>query len=563
MNYNYYKDIPIEYNDFLKNDYCFMSPALSALQEVVLLQLKEIAFYLLELKQLGAHNEKIKENILEALSGIVIDVEYDEEHYQNISRTLFEILAQVKIVYGELCKKDSVEPKVFKTYFKQTKKMPLVIAIKKGEKYIIKRSKLLSVEQKRRFEILFFLLKSICAKIFELKNLGKDKTDAQSLKNELFREVQWSHDYEDAYFEILSMLTAMTLPNLSAEEEKKLVEKYIMVYYNLVNKVYSAQVKIYGEGAPVEVSLSTRKGKAILVAGGDFKELEMVLKASEGKNIDVYTHGVELLMAHTFPKFREYNHLVGHFGRGADASLIDFANFPGPVFMTRHSLYKTQNIYRAIVFTTDAIPPKGAVKIVNNNFEPLIKSALSAKGFSKATERGKLKAGYEEKEISRKIREVLDQVEGEKLKKICFFGLLNAPAEQSNYFEKLFALMPKDSFIFSLSYKYSGENIYHVDSFYDYSLIYKILTEIKERKMLETIDVVVFITRCDKYTVSNILTLKQMGVKKIYMCKCSPMLVSPALLCAIKSFFGVEEFVDPIQMLEKVLGGRSERQEST
>jgi len=537
MNYNYYKDIPSEYSDFLEKGNCFKSPALSALQEVILLQLKELAFYLLELKQLGAHNEKIKENILDALSGIVTDVEYSEEQYRNVNTVLYENLSQAKIVYRELCKKDNVPPRVFKTYLKITKKISLVDAIKKGEKFIIKRNLLLDPEQKRLFEILFFLLKSICIKMFELKNLGKD--------------------YEEAYFAILSMLTAMTLPRLSEEEEKKSVEKYIGIYYALVNKVYSSQVEIYGEESPVKVSLSTRPGKAILVAGCDFKELELVLNASEGKNIDVYTHGVEMLMAHAFPKFREYKHLVGHFGRGVDTCLIDFANFPGPVLITRHSQHKTQNIYRAMIFTTDVIPPRGAAKIVNDNFEPLIEAALKSKGFSKATERGTIKAGYEEKEISKKIREVLDQVEGDKLKQICFFGLLNEQTEQSPYFERLFELMPKDSFIFSLSYKYSGENIYHVDSFYDYSLIFKILTEIKERKPLETIEVTVFITKCDKYTIANILTLKQMGVKKIYMCKCSPMLVSPALINAIKSFFGVEEFVDPLLMLEKVLGGGS------
>jgi len=537
MYYNYYKNISKNYEDFFAKGVCSISPSLSSLQEVIMLHLKELAFYLLELKELGAHNEKIKESILEALSGIVIDVEYNQKEYQAISFLLRENLAQAKIVYSELCKKDNLEPKIFKTHFKLSKKNTLLEAIKKGEKYILKKNKLLSLEQRNLFDIMFFLLKGLCIKMIELKNLGKD--------------------YKEAYFAILSILKTMTIESLSIEEGKKSVEKFINIYYEMVNQVYSSQVEMYGEESPVEVSLSTRPGKAILVAGSDFKELEMVLKATEGKNIDVYTHGLEMLMAHAFPKFREFKHLIGHFGSGVEACLIDFANFPGPVLMTRHSLHKTQNIYQAIIFTTDVIPPIGAVKIINNDFEPLVQAALGAKGFSKATQKGTIKAGWEEKEISKKIHEVLDQVEEDKIKQICFIGLLNESHEQSEYFEKIFGLIPKDSFIFSLSYKYSGENIYHVDSFYDYSLIYKIFTEIKKRKPLEKIEVAVFITKCDKYTIANILTLKQMGVKKIYMCKCSPWLVSPALISAIRSFFGVEEFVDPLEVLKKALDGGS------
>ena len=97
------------------------------------------------------------------------------------------------------------------------------------------------------------------------------------------------------------------------------------------------QEERYGKQRVNEVSYSTTPAKAILVVGSNIRELEDVLEAVKNQNIDVYTHD-EMMIAHTFPKFAEYKNLKGQYGQGLENCLLDFATFPGPIVLTRHSL---------------------------------------------------------------------------------------------------------------------------------------------------------------------------------------------------------------------------------
>ena len=83
---------------------------------------------------------------------------------------------------------------------------------------------------------------------------------------------------------------------------------------------------------------------------------------TKDKNIDVYTHG-EMIIAHTYPKFREYKHLIGHFGVGVENCLLDFATFPGAILITKYAVENIEYLYRGRLFTMDSFVPKGAIKM--------------------------------------------------------------------------------------------------------------------------------------------------------------------------------------------------------
>ncbi len=533
MYYNYYQTNQYEYDECITKGICSINPTLSSLQEVILLSLKELAFYLLKLKALGVSNEQIKEAFIDALSSIVTNAEYSQEQFNTIMSTLHDELNQAKLLYMNLCEKNNLDFQTVKTYFKQHKSFDITNAIKKGEKFFLKKNVIFTTEQKNLFDIMLFLVKSVCIKILELKSLDKD--------------------YEDAYYAMLSMLSTMNFNDFSGERAKKEIEEFVNVYYELIKRVYYTHIELYGEMGQVEVSFSSRPGKALMVSGSDLKELEIILETTAGRGIDVYTHGTEMLMAHTFPKFRTYPHLIGHFGTGMDNCLIDFATFPGAILMTKHSLQKIEYLYRGRLFTTDLIAPKGVIKLTKNDFEPLIQSTLSAKGFSKGQQRPPLKVGFNEVEVLKKVNEVLDKVETGEIKHIYIIGLMNYANEHKAYFDKFFDLVPKNCFIFSLSQDKSGDNIFHQDSFFEYSLIYKIFKEMKKRKPLNEIKMSIFLTKCDKHTIANVLQLKNSGIKNVYMCKCSPALVNPALIDSLKNLFGVKQFFNPEEDIQRTL----------
>ena len=138
-------------------------------------------------------------------------------------------------------------------------------------------------------------------------------------------------------------------------------------------------------------------------------ELENILEGLKDTDIDVYTHD-EMMLAYTFPKFSEYKNLKGQYGCGVENCLLDFATFPGPIILTKNSLHNIENFYRGRLFTTDYTFPKGVIKIDNNNFSEVIKSAKDAKGFKTGKICESVSVGYDIKKITQKVLKTIKKI---------------------------------------------------------------------------------------------------------------------------------------------------------
>ncbi|MDD3435748.1 MAG: hypothetical protein PHC64_01200 [Candidatus Gastranaerophilales bacterium] len=525
MNYDYCQNTTCQYDDFITKGVCATDPTLSALQEVILIYLQELAYYLLKLKKFGAQNEIIKENILEAISGIITNIEYNNEQFQKLIMILADDLNQAKILYANFCYKENIETAFLKPYFKSGGKLNINEIIKKGEKHFIQRNIDYTSEQKNLFDIIILFIKRLCMKIIQIKSYNKD--------------------YEKAYETILILLSTLNFSDMSINEIKSIIETCDLEYYKLVRVLYEAQEEVYGKRESVYIPFSPRNGKAVLVSGIDLKQLEAVLEATKNKGVDVYTHGMTMLMAHTLLKFREYTHLVGHFGKGSENSLFDFAAFPGAILMTSYLFQKIEYLYRGRLFTTDALAPKGIVKIKNNDFEPLIQAALQAKGFTKQQQKIIFRVGHKQKEMEEKVKDLIEKLETKEIKHLYILGILNSDSEYKEYIDKFLKILPKDCFAASLAHEQNEENILHVDSFYDYLFIYRVLEKFKEIKPLEELKISIFITKCDQYTLTNIINFINMGIKSIYLCKCIPTLINPAMVETMRKVFGIKEISAP------------------
>ena len=113
----------------------------------------------------------------------------------------------------------------------------------------------------------------------------------------------------------------------------------------------AANTETYGHPVPTKVPLGHKKGKAILVSGHDLKDLELILKQTEGKGINVYTHG-EMLPLHGYPELKKYAHFYGHYGTAWQNQHKEFAEFPGAILMTTNCIQKPKESYQANIFTT-------------------------------------------------------------------------------------------------------------------------------------------------------------------------------------------------------------------
>ncbi len=530
--YNEFRTMFEESDECLTKGICSVNPTLSSLHEIILLYLIGVSFYFIKLPESSVPNaDEIKNAVLYSLFTVITNADYNQDLFHTITEKLYDYISQLRVLYEKNCLEQNLEIQNLKAYFKYSKGFDLTDAIRKGEKYFIKKTQSLSTRQKDLYDIAVFICKSIGIKLIELKKLGKT--------------------HEESFNAILSLFNNLSPGNFNEKIIVQEINTAIDIYYDLARTNFYTQIESYGNLDLTEVSFSTKEGKAILVSGFDFKQLELVLNAVDGTDINVYTHGLEMLMAHAYPKIHSHPNLKGHFGTSLESSLIDFASFPGPILMTKCTLQRIDYLFRGRLFTLDPVAPMGVTRLKDNELEPLIKSAQESKGFTLAQTKPSLTVGFSEKELFKIMDNVIEKIKKGEIKHIYFVGFSNAPNfAYKEYFTKFFNIVSKDAFVFSLSYPINKDNVFHLDAFYDYTLMYKCIKRLRENYSLKDLNIHMFLTKCDKHTISHLLYLKHIGIKDVYMCKCPPTLISPSLITTLQEVFGVKEFSEPRKDIE-------------
>lgn len=143
-----------------------------------------------------------------------------------------------------------------------------------------------------------------------------------------------------------------------------------------------ANTEAYGDPVPTAVRTTPVAGKAILVSGHDLKDLEELLKQTEGKGINIYTHG-EMLPAHGYPQLKKYKHLVGNYGSAWQNQSTEFEKFPGAILMTTNCIQRPKDSYKDRIFTTGLVAWPGVRHIKDKDFTPVIEAALAAEDLLK------------------------------------------------------------------------------------------------------------------------------------------------------------------------------------
>ena len=347
--------------------------------------------------------------------------------------------------------------------------------------------------------------------------------------------------------DVLNALNLFNSHRILSEKIKQSIDRLAKNDIELLEIINKSQIENFGEIEKSEVSLSTRPNKAIMVSGSNFDDLRNVLLALKDKDIDVYTNG-NLLIAHAFPYFKKFDNLKGHFGSGTFNTILDFATFPGAILLTKNETQNIEYLYRGRLFTTDDITPKGVAKIENNDFSPLIESAIQAKGFAKGQQRNPVEIGYNENELELKMQEIINS----NPKKLFIIGHANLSINQTDYLKNFFKLMPADSYAISFSYNPDKDNVFALNLGNDYPLIYGALTKIFSYVPVNSDKLVFFLTKCDVNSLSNIINLKNNGAKNIFLPDCPPTVINPAVLRAFNKIFNIHTITTPEEDLAKI-----------
>ena len=156
------------------------------------------------------------------------------------------------------------------------------------------------------------------------------------------------------------------------------VGKYNLRCMELLDK---ANTETFGTPVPTTVPLKVEKGPFIVISGHDLLDLKLLLEQTQGKGINIYTHG-EMLPAHAYPELKKYPHLKGNFGTAWQNQQKEFANLPAPILFTTNCLMPPKASYADRVFTTEVVSYPEMVHIgKEKDFSPVIEKALALGGF--------------------------------------------------------------------------------------------------------------------------------------------------------------------------------------
>ncbi len=323
----------------------------------------------------------------------------------------------------------------------------------------------------------------------------------------------------------------------------------------------------YGHPTPTAVPIGHRKGKCIVVSGHDLKDLETLLKQTEGKGIDIYTHG-EMLPTHAYPKLKAYKHFYGHYGTAWQNQIKEFAEFPGAVLMTTNCIQKPAQSYLANIFTTGLVGWPGAVHVGNEDFSAVIKKALELPGFTDDLDRGTVNVGFGRNTVMSVAPAVIDAVKAGKIRHFFLVGGCDGAKPGRNYYTEFVEKTPKDTVILTLA---CGKFRFFDKQLGDIGGIPRLLDVGQCNDAYSAIQIAVALAgafNCgvndlplslvlswyEQKAVAILLTLLSLGIKNIRLGPSLPAFVTPNVLNFLVENFNIKPISTPDEDLKAILG---------
>lgn len=220
--------------------------------------------------------------------------------------------------------------------------------------------------------------------------------------------------------------------------------------YRAMELLDEGNTGVYGHPNPTQVPLGHKKGKAILVSGHDLKDLEELLKQTEGKGVNIYTHG-EMLPTHGYPKLKEYSHFYGQFGTAWQKQIHEFSDFPGAILMTTNCIQRPKNDYKANIFTSGMVGWPDVPHISDHNFKPLIDRAIELPGFEDDQNGREVTVGFARNTVLSAADQIVSAVKSRDIRHFFLVAGCDGAKPGRNYYTEFVEKIPEDCLVLTLA----------------------------------------------------------------------------------------------------------------
>ena len=255
----------------------------------------------------------------------------------------------------------------------------------------------------------------------------------------------------EVYSYLYQALADLTRKDLGLEELVALALKCGEVNLKGMELLDAGNTGTYGHPVPTPVPLGTKAGKAILITGHDLKDLHMLLEQTEGKGINIYTHG-EMLPCHAYPELKKFDHFFGHYGTAWQNQAKEMPLFPGAILFTTNCIQKPKDSYKDNVFTTGLVGWPDVAHIGDDkDFTPVIERALSLPGFTEDTDKDEVLTGFARNTVLGVADKVIDGVKAGAIKHFFLVGGCDGAKPGRNYYTDFVEQVPEDCVILTLA----------------------------------------------------------------------------------------------------------------
>ncbi len=411
---------------------CGKDPQTAALQDLLVYAAKDIARYAHRAHQLGARDRDVDVFMVKALFSTLTNVNFDPPRFKEFIAEAAQMKNRAQRLYEKAAKQagrklENLERPV--SWWEGGDDLLTLINLGR-EVGIDRRVEKLGKTTTGLQELIVYGLKGAAAYADHAQILGKEDEQLYA-----------------AFHEILDYLTR------GPTDTNDLLQKALQVgAVNLtaMELLDAANTGTYGHPEPTKVRVTPVKGKCILVSGHDLKDLEELLKQTQGKGINVYTHG-EMLPCNAYPALKKYKHLAGNYGGAWQVQRNEFEAFPGAILMTTNCLQKPKENYQARIFTTGLVGWPGVTHIADRNFTPVIEAALAAPGFLVDVPEKSITVGFARNTVMSVAGKVIDLVKQGKIRHFFLIGGCDGAKPGRNYYTEFAEQVPADCVILTLA----------------------------------------------------------------------------------------------------------------
>lgn len=319
----------------------------------------------------------------------------------------------------------------------------------------------------------------------------------------------------------------------------------------------NANTSTYGnpEITKVNIGVGTRPG--ILVSGHDLRDLEMLLKQTQGSGVDVYTHS-EMLPAHYYPAFKKYPNFVGNYGNAWWKQKEEFESFHGPILMTTNCIVPPKDSYKARLYTTGAAGYPGCKHISGEigeekDFSAIIEQAKHCAA-PEEIERGEIIGGFAHNQVLALADDIVTAVKSGAIRKFVVMAGCDGHMKSRNYYTDFAKALPKDTVILTAGcakYKYNKLNLGDIGGIprvldagqcndsYSLAVIALKLKEVFGLEDINELPIIYNISWYEQKAVIVLLALLYLGVKNIHLGPTLPAFLSPNVAKVLVDNFGI------------------------